>query len=138
MSPTSTHYAHSLVGRPFDEWHGLEEHLTQTAALAESFGNSFAPGWGRMAGLWHDAGKYRRAFQARIGVDPDAHTSGKVDHSTVGALIAAERQAPMLAFVVAGHHGGMPNANELAARLKSKVDLLPESRRDGNVALDRL
>src|SRR5260370_669519 len=122
-SETSNHYAHSLAGRPLAEWQGLEEHLIQTADLAESFASPFAPGWGQIAGLWHDAGKYRQAFQTMIGRDPDAHVSGKVDHSSVGALIAAERKASMLAFVVAGHHGGMPNADDLGGRLKEKYEL---------------
>jgi CRISPR-associated endonuclease/helicase Cas3 len=126
------HYAHSLTGRPLGEWHRLEEHLTQTADLAEGFASPFAPGWGRLAGLWHDAGKYQRSFQVRIGgVDPDAHTNAKVDHSSVGALMAKERRARPLSFVIAGHHGGMSNADDLAARLIEKADLLSEARRDG-------
>ncbi len=125
------HYAHSLPGRPVEEWHGLEEHLAQTADLAESFASPFAPGWGRIVGLWHDAGKYRLVFQNRIGVDPEAHSNGIVDHSSVGALIAKGRGAPLLAFIVAGHHGGMPNANDLRSRLQAKQDLLTEARRDG-------
>jgi CRISPR-associated endonuclease/helicase Cas3 len=132
MSPTtSQHYAHSLAGRPLDEWQGLEEHLIQTADLAESFASGYARGWGRIAGLWHDAGKYRQAFQTMIGRDPDAHVSGKVDHSSVGALIAVEHNASMLAFVVAGHHGGMPNGDNLGGRLREKHELLDEARRDG-------
>ncbi len=135
MAPAPKHYAHSLPGRPQDEWHSLEEHLTETGDLAESFATPFAPGWGRVAGLWHDAGKYQRAFQLRIGVDPDAHTNERVDHSSVGALIAAKTKgslpASLLAFVVAGHHGGMPNATDLQARLAGKGDLLEAARRDG-------
>jgi CRISPR-associated endonuclease/helicase Cas3 len=130
-SVTPQCYAHSLAGRPLEEWQGLEEHLIQTADLAESFASGYAPGWGRIAGLWHDAGKYRQAFQTMIGRDPDAHVSGTVDHSSVGALIAAERKASMLAFVVAGHHGGMQNADDLGGRLKEKLELLDEARRDG-------
>jgi hypothetical protein len=29
-------YAHSLEGRPVDEWHSLDEHLKNTAELAKS------------------------------------------------------------------------------------------------------
>src|SRR5262249_2510117 len=108
---------HSLPGRPLEEGQGLEGHLTQTAALAEGVAESVAPGWGRVAGLWHDAGKYRRAFQERIKVEADAHTNGNVDHSSVGALIARERKAPLVAFVVAGHHGGLQNAEDVRTRL---------------------
>lgn len=132
MPIISNHYAHSVAGRPLEEWQSLEEHLTQTADLAEAFANSFAPGWGRIAGLWHDAGKYQRAFQDMIRQDPDAHVKNKVDHSSVGALIAKDKKgAGTLHFVIAGHHGGMSNADDLSARLVQKAELLAEARRDG-------
>src|SRR4051812_32069925 len=102
---TFKHFAHSLPNRPVEEWHALEEHLAATAELAQSFADAFAPDWGRLAGLWHDAGKYRRAFQARIGADPDAHINERVDHSSIGALIAKQRNAGPLIFAIAGHHG---------------------------------
>ena len=48
-------FAHSLDGRPADEWHQLDEHLKGTAELAGSFAVEFGCGeWGRLAGLWHD------------------------------------------------------------------------------------
>ena len=57
----------------------------------------------------------------------------RVDHSTVGALIAGERSAPLLAFVIAGHHGGLANAEDLSARLTQteKRALLAQARKDG-------
>jgi CRISPR-associated endonuclease/helicase Cas3 len=125
------HYAHSLAGRPVSAWHALDVHLASTADLAEGFAASFAPGWGRIAGLWHDAGKYQRAFQLRIGVDPEAHVSNRVDHSTVGALIAKNRGASLLSSVIAGHHGGLPDFEDLRSRLESKRDLLDDARTGG-------
>ena len=49
-------YAHSIDGKPVDDWHRLEEHLKGTAELAASFAAEFGCGeWGRIAGLWgHD------------------------------------------------------------------------------------
>lgn len=126
-----TYYAHSLAGRPEREWQLLDEHLENSANLAEGFAGAFAPGWGHLAGLWHDAGKYRSIFQEYIRSDPEAHVRGSVDHSTVGALIARERNAPALAFAVAGHHGGIPNHDELMVRLQGKADLLGDARRGG-------
>lgn len=125
------HYAHSLPGRPIQEWQRLDDHLRQTAQLAEGFAECFSPGWGRLAGLWHDAGKYRSVFQQRIGVDPETHVNQKVDHSTVGTLIAKERKAATLPFVIAGHHGGMRNFEDLRDRMTRNVALLEEARRDG-------
>jgi hypothetical protein len=63
----SVHFAHSRAGGPLSEWHKLEQHLRDTAELAEAFTSAFAPGWGRIAGLWHDAGKYQGTFQKRMG-----------------------------------------------------------------------
>lgn len=125
------HYAHSLPGRPVQEWQKLIDHLRQTGNLAETFAKYFAPGWGRLAGLWHDVGKYQRAFQRRIGVDPEAHVNEKVDHSTAGALLARDRRAGTIPFVIAGHHGGLPNAEDLRARLVNKAQLIADARSDG-------
>ena len=61
------YYAHSISGRPEEEWQLFKDHLRQVAELAESFGSGFAPGRGRLAGFWHDAGKYRRAFASASG-----------------------------------------------------------------------
>jgi CRISPR-associated endonuclease/helicase Cas3 len=41
-----------------------EEHLRGTAELAASFAAEFGCWeWGRLAGLWHDLGKYSKDFQ---------------------------------------------------------------------------
>src|SRR5579859_5725849 len=125
------HYAHSLIGEPLERWHRLDAHLSETAELAEAFAAPFAPGWGHLVGMWHDAGKYQVSFQRRIHADPEAHTNERVDHSSVGALLARERQASMAAFVIAGHHGGLPDAEDLRSRLNAKSHLLAEARRDG-------
>jgi len=55
-------YAHSIDGKPVNDWHRLEEHLKGTAKLAASFAAEFGCGeWGYLAGLWHDLGKaFRR------------------------------------------------------------------------------
>jgi len=51
-------YAHSIEGKPVEEWHRLTEHLKGTAELAKEFTAEFGCGeWGYLAGLWHDLGK---------------------------------------------------------------------------------
>lgn len=127
-----------------DQWlsHLLDDHLRGVATLAESFAAAFAAGdWAKLAGLWHDLGKYRPAFQRyiRSASGYDAHietTPGRVDHSTVGALYADKRikgLGRILAYLIAGHHAGLPDwqsaeapAASLAHRLK-QTDLLNET-----------
>ncbi|MBI5027019.1 MAG: hypothetical protein HZC12_09910 [Nitrospirae bacterium] len=51
-------YAHSVEGKPLDEWHSLEEHLKGTAELSAKFADEFGSGdWAYLAGLWHNLGK---------------------------------------------------------------------------------
>jgi len=98
--------------------HALEAHLLAVAELAEAFAASFSSAhWARLAGLWHDLGKYRSRFQHYIrhasGYEPDAHIkgeAGKAPHSTVGALLACDRFGPagrVLAYLIASHHAGL-------------------------------
>src|ERR1019366_3802419 len=58
------YYAHSHKEKPQSDWHRLDNHLHCTAERAERFAAPFAKEWGRLAGLWHDAGKYQKAFPA--------------------------------------------------------------------------
>ena len=74
--------------------HDLAEHLAGVAALAACHARTFgAEDWAHLAGLWHDLGKYRPAFQSYIrnasGYEAEnAHIegAGRVDHSTAGAV----------------------------------------------------
>jgi CRISPR-associated endonuclease/helicase Cas3 len=125
------HYAHSLKNASPEHWHDLLEHLEDTASRGEAFASKFAPGWGRLAGLWHDAGKYQDAFQRHIGVNPDGHCNDRVDHSSVGALIAEQRRAGPLAFVIAGHHAGLADRESLRSRLSKAGHLLDAARTNG-------
>lgn len=102
------------------EIHDLEEHLREVAKGAEKFAETFGSSdWGFLAGLWHDLGKYSAEFQRRIksvsGYDPEAHLEGqpgRVDHSTAGALYAIDQfrlHGRILAYLIAGHHAGLPD-----------------------------
>lgn len=106
-------YAHTKEGAEENEWQPLEEHLLNVADCAASFAASFGyENWGRTLGILHDAGKVSAAFQRRL------HGSGEqIDHSTPGAWEALSRyrselgdaNGRLLAYALAGHHGGMPN-----------------------------
>ena len=130
-------YAHTLESRPETDWHPLEKHLRDTSRDAGTFASAFGAGaWGRLAGLWHDLGKFSDAFQAYLRASVaknDSHSgelSGRVDHSTAGAQHACRsgKSGRLLAYCIAGHHAGLPD-NEggeagLAARLRKEVELI--------------
>jgi CRISPR-associated endonuclease/helicase Cas3 len=53
------YYAHSLDGKPPEDWQSLEVHLKNVAEKARTFAEAFGAGdWGYLAVLWHDLGKY--------------------------------------------------------------------------------
>lgn len=99
----------------------VRDHLWQVAEMASGFAEPFgASDWAHVAGLAHDIGKYSDEFQNRI-----LRGGPKVDHSTAGAyLVDNELKLRLLAYCVAGHHGGLPNygstidGSGLAGRLK--------------------
>ena len=119
------YYAHSTDSPDKSDWQPLAEHLKAVARIAEQFAAIFGAGdWGYTAGVLHDAGKATEAFQRRLEGSPE-----RVDHSTFGAQLAKEkagRLGMLLSYVIAGHHGGLPDGGlqegELHHRLKySKV-----------------
>lgn len=100
--------------------HALEEHLRAVSELAGQFASKFGhTEWGHLAGLWHDLGKYSLSFQNYIahgsGLDPEAHIEGgmgRVNHSSAGALHAVDKlggKGRLLAYLIAGHHAGLPD-----------------------------
>lgn len=114
---------------------GVHGHFPGAAGLAEAFDGS---SWARVAALWHDLGKYCDAFQdyllastpteaAQAHVEHDneedkgqseRRSSRRVDHSTFGAKHAIAKGAAgwLLAYPIAGHHGGLPNCLDLERR----------------------
>jgi CRISPR-associated endonuclease/helicase Cas3 len=112
MSPALAH-SENAAGRT----HGLVEHLSAVADCAEAFAGKFGAGaLARWAGLWHDLGKFHPDFQEYLK-DPDARRGP--DHSSAGTVLAA-RHCDALAFLVAGHHAGLPSVDDLKKRLSAK------------------
>jgi CRISPR-associated endonuclease/helicase Cas3 len=122
----TVYYAHTN-GTDKVDWQLVEDHLVSVAELAREFASVFNAGeYGCSTGLLHDLGKFSKEFQQRLNGAPL-----RVDHSTAGAqeAIALYGQGigTVLAYVVAGHHAGIPDygstADEpsLAARLRRKV-----------------
>lgn len=113
--------------------HALEDHLWSVAELAGNFAGSFdGDEWARLAGLWHDLGKFRPAFQQYIrsasGMEAHIETApGKVKHAIAGAIHAAQTLGPrgrLLAYLIAGHHAGLPDWHpETGASLSQELAL---------------
>lgn len=113
--------------------HDLLSHLNCVAEQAATFAGTTGADWAQLAGLWHDLGKYRPGFQRYIRESDDAHIEGKVagpdkTHSAAGALHALQalserfgdegrRAGWLLAHLIAAHHAGLYDRNELADRL---------------------
>ena len=110
-------FAHSENDK--GEKHCLQKHLQRVADLAEKFAAKFQAGpWGRLAGLLHDVGKFNPAFQDYLS----GKGSRGPDHSSAGAVLAVQRHYwEGLAFLIAGHHGGLPQPETLKQRLHDKV-----------------
>ena len=70
----------------------MEDHLKSTGERAASLAEQFSVSeWDRIAGLWHDLGKYSNDFQEMLEetVKKDNKTThpNRVDHSTAGAIV---------------------------------------------------
>ena len=116
-------YAHSenTEGR----WHPLQEHLQAVARLAADLAKKFqAESWGYVAGILHDLGKSQPGFQFYLE-DCQNHPEKKIrgpDHSSAGAVLAWQQYWEVLACLLAGHHGGLPDPANLKQRIRDKAN----------------
>ncbi|MBA2376292.1 MAG: CRISPR-associated helicase Cas3' [Rubrobacter sp.] len=134
-------YAHTPTEES-EEWHDLVSHLSRTAELTQKNASKFGAGeLGRLAGLWHDVGKFNKDFQKYLRECHEAEISGtkaprggSVPHAVYGAVLARE-SVHALAAVIHGHHAGLPNrAKYLDALGKRETreryeDILPVAER---------
>ena len=119
--------------------HDLGEHLIEVGKLAGHFARAIGPDWAELAGRWHDLGKYRPGFQAHIhrgsGYDPEAHVSAEYSdiswHASTGALFAAKQGGwgRILAYLIAGHHAGLPDFEPDQAKGRGLSEILQEDER---------
>jgi CRISPR-associated endonuclease/helicase Cas3 len=103
----------------------LLEHLRNVADAATQYcvafcGEEFA----RYAGLLHDIGKYDPAFQQYLlsaERNPTRRLRGP-DHKGAGtALAATSEMEGLLAFLIAGHHGGLPSQSDLISDIREHM-----------------
>ena len=132
-------YAHSRKDAPRELWHPLQTHLQDVAELAGKFAEIFdSSNWGFNAGLLHDVGKAADAFQAYLmrenGLDDteyDVSGCNRVNHSSAGASLAEDRMnlpGRILAYLIAGHHAGLPDWYPSDTGLAALSSRLPEGR----------
>lgn len=117
-------FAHSGKESDKSDWQTLVEHSENVARLAAQmalvFGSENAA---YAAGLFHDLGKYNLAFQRRL-----EGTNVRVDHSTAGAVLLPlltvgmnRAIAKLIAYVIAGHHAGLPDMINESGSLSERV-----------------
>ena len=110
-------YAHTPVdGGP---WHDLIEHLKRTAEATAKNAAKFGAGeLARLAGLWHDIGKFNPEFQRYLRDCEKAKREGAsapakgTPHAIYGAMLAAD-SLQAVASIIYGHHAGLPNGPKL-------------------------
>ena len=115
----------------------LSSHLTNVSRLANAFAElvrrsdvAFVAA-AKLAGLLHDLGKYRVAFQVYLNAGDRGRRSAETDHAVYGAAAAEVDWSELaIAFAVAGHHAGLHDecqlANMISGRKYQAVNRFPE------------
>jgi len=95
----------------------LKTHLENVAALCRGFASKFGSSeLGYLCGLLHDLGKLQPDFQAYLlGKAPKP----RVSHKAAGAIYGISMlKLEVLAYPLAGHHGGLANKSDLKILLR--------------------
>ena len=121
----------------------LSSHLTNVSRLANAFAElvrrsdvAFVAA-AKLAGLLHDLGKYRVAFQVYLNAGDRGRRSAETDHAVYGAAAAEVDWSELaIAFAVAGHHAGLHDecqlANMISGRKYQAVNRFPELLREAD------
>ena len=108
------HTAETVGGKRLsrEHWQLLSQHLRNVAKKAREFADPLGFGdVAEWAGLLHDLGKYREAFQAYLAGERPA--SDETHHAMYGAALAFKKVWLGPAFAIAGHHAGLHNVSDL-------------------------
>jgi CRISPR-associated endonuclease/helicase Cas3 len=116
------HTAKTAQGEPDPDkskWQPLKDHLRKVAKMAATFAEPLGlAAEAELAGLLHDLGKYAARFLARLD-DPTIHG---INHWARSAEAAFSFGAPDVAYVVDGHHTGLPAHADLRQTLLKLQD----------------
>lgn len=122
-------YAHSKPDEPPEKWQPLDEHLENVAQMAAEFAKPFGgEEWARVAGLWHDVGKYSDDFQRKLRGE-----KRQVVHSEAGGHLAQQRMARgmdrVFCWLIMGHHAGLADygSSESGAKALEPKMRVPEA-----------
>ena len=131
-------YAHSREKQPPETWQLLEDHLYAVARRAAEFAAPFSSAdWAWNAGWLHDLGKATNAFQKYLlhsnGMDDAVYddNGSESNHASTGAALAADvlkLPGHILAYLLAGHHAGLPDWNTAETGNAALPCRLPEGR----------
>lgn len=121
-------FAHSVPGKPEAAWEPLSAHLEAVGRRAAEFAEPFgASAVAQAMGMLHDIGKYSLTYQSYIRQSHDDNVGRRgPDHSTAGAQEALKAYdkitGRVMAFGIAGHHGGLMDGQKLEERLRKPLD----------------
>lgn len=104
----------------------LHTHLLQVSERAAQFAEPLGvPDLAKQAGWLHDIGKFHPDFQRYLlAVERDPSLSGHgPGHKGAGAVQATRLHLDVLAFLIAGHHGGLPGWGNLRTWIREQAAL---------------
>ncbi|WP_040597500.1 CRISPR-associated endonuclease Cas3'' [Sphingomonas elodea] len=121
-------FAHSIENAPESHWEPLSHHLSQVSQRAGAFGQAFGASLpAQIMGALHDIGKCAEAYQRYIRTPSTSKAQARgPDHSTAGAQEATrlfgKAIGRLMAYGIAGHHGGLMDGSALTARETKLVE----------------
>ncbi len=102
----------------------LMGHIKGVSCLAAKFAADFSCNeWGKLAGLWHDLGKYNIKFQNYM-----LKGGPQVEHAVVGGRYATNLDDAFrkiaLQIIITCHHTGLQNNGRIQQRISRATELL--------------